>query len=167
MKNLTIILICLCPFFAIGQETNIPARIFEIERYRNSIDATENDFIEDFVEGSAFYSNSLKKIGEWEAYILHKTKKGPEDNFPTRIKYSFSQSNISQDLKIYYKNGEIIFADLTVIVYKKKRKVGKPVKRQFYFLDDKSYYESESEDKKYNLQFLLEQVAEIRTLTYQ
>ena len=161
MKNLVKIVLLLHSIIIFGQSNDFTKEKIEIENYVKLIDSTEKNYREILSEGPIIYYSLFKKNGGWSAYNLHKEN---EVNFPLRIKYGAGKNKMHEDLKIYYKNGKIIFADLTIAKYKRRWKIDEIIKKQFYFIEDKLIYESNSENKIYNLQFLINEEKGIRQL---
>jgi len=133
MRNLINILFLIYSVLFFGQSNDFTAEKIKIENYVKLIDSTQNNYREILAEGPIIYKSLFKKNGGWGAYNLNKKN---EPDIPLRIKYNASKDKMHEDLKIYYKNGKIIFASLIITNYKRKWKVYKKIEKKFYFFDN-------------------------------
>lgn len=118
MKKLNyIILLLLFPFILFGQENSeAKQKLEEVKAYVKIIDKTYKDAKEEIV----------KNPGVSEVYLINDV-----NNLPLRIRYATTEFDKNKELILYYRNGKLVSADLTINFTSGKNKT--PYKRQFYF----------------------------------
>jgi hypothetical protein len=154
--------IFLLAIFANGQESKneIKSRIEKIDAQVKSTDSIGNIQKEGISEGEIRYDHISGKFG-WEAYFLND---GDIKNQPLRIRYSETQPKANEDINLYYRNGILVFAELISTSLSRKLKLGKPIKKVFYFNGATLIYPELIYFEEYN--YVLEKEKTIRKMIY-
>jgi len=143
--NRTIILafLLIFPILSIGQNKTDAENISEIDSYLKLIDSTATNENESLAEGPIIYNNIFKKNKGWEAYYLVK------NNFLLRVRYSDTDTNLNKDINLYFKNNELVFAELIITYTKGKKKNMQPFKKRYYFFPGRLQWETKNQNEDY------------------
>jgi hypothetical protein len=172
MKSIkTIILLLIFPIILFGQnDIDTKKGLDEVDNYVKQIDETCKDLKEGIVEGPIEYTKPKRKNGGWEAYYINDLQ---TKDLPLRIRYGKAEFDKNTDLNLYYRNGKLVFADLTITFTSSKRSNKTPYKRQFRFPEGRLQWETRTMDKefneaekKYSFEYLFSEESLIRKMVY-
>ncbi len=113
--------------YAIGQSIN--PKIEEINSVIKITDSICKIKSEGIAEGTIKYNHIGGNYG-WTAYF---TNSSENKNQPLRIRYSETQPKANEEINLYYKNGNLIYAELITAKNRILTKVKKIIKKEFYF----------------------------------
>lgn len=166
-----IILLLIFPTILFGQkDIDTKKGLDEVDNYVKQIDETCKHLKEGIVEGPIEYTKPKRKNGGWEAYYINdfQTK-----DLPLRIRYGKAEFDKNTDLNLYYRNGKLVFADLTITFTSSKTSNKTPYKRQFHFPEGRLRWETRTTDeefseaeKKYSFEYLFSEESLIRKMVY-
>jgi hypothetical protein len=163
MKYLKITILLLYSIISTGQEINseLKKQLAEIENYKIFIDSTSKNYKEGIAEGPIIYNKLFRKNGGWSAYYLSE-----KENKPLRIRYSQTGIKTYENLNMYYKNNELIFAEFTEESIKRKKKSNVHNQTKFYFQNGELLHQSNLETTNLDLSELLREEKQIRKYYY-
>ena len=118
----------------IGQ--NLNPKIAEINLEIKITDSICKIKGEGIAEGTIKYNHIVGNYG-WTSYF---TNSSENKNEPLRIKYSETQPSANEEINFYYKNGNLVYAELITTKNRKLTKVKKITKKEFYFENQKVIY---------------------------
>ncbi len=160
MRNLTIIILFFFSIISYSQ-TSIVLRnqIEKINKNVLAIDSICDVRGQGIAEGQITFKRKKHKTGGWEAYFTNDVQK----DRPIRIQYSEVEFYKNEDLDLYYQNGVLIFAELSIENVGKKTKDSHKEKQRFYFENGKDiFYDGDIK----SLEYVLTKEASTRKMIY-
>jgi hypothetical protein len=145
--RMLILLSIIFSFAGFGQQSSIVLKNqrAKIEAYTKVVDSNSQKYVEKY--DTKPIKNPQLEERSWEAYYLKE-----KDNHPLRIMYNEFSPKTIIGIRIYYQNGEKIFAEY---FEKSKKSKKKTVEIKFYFNDSGLIYKTNSEISKFGLKELL------------
>lgn len=165
------ILLLLFPIILFGQnDSESKKALNEIDTYVKQVDSIYKNSKEGIAEGPIIYKSIFRKNGGWVAYFINDEK---TKSLPLRIRYSAAEFDKYKELNLYYRNGKLVFADLTITFNSGKLKNKTPYKRQFRFPEGRLQWQTVTEKKEfreaeneYSFKYLFSEESLIRKMVY-